>query len=64
VRVDIAPKDTRFGYNTNRRVKVHKKRQLTPSCRFPLQAGGTKQARGSVPLAKRGEPTEGGNCEL
>jgi hypothetical protein len=29
-------------YYTNRRAKVHKKRQLTtPSLRFPLHAGGT-----------------------
>jgi len=28
---------------TNSRTKVHKKRQLTtPSCRFPLRAGGTE----------------------
>jgi ABC-type arginine transport system ATPase subunit len=29
--------------NTNRQAKVHKKQQLmTPSLRFPLQAGGTE----------------------
>ena len=27
---------------------------------FPLQAGGTAWTRGSVPLAKRGEPNGGG----
>jgi hypothetical protein len=32
--------------NTNRRTRVHKKRQLiTPSLRFPLLAGGTKTLR-------------------
>ena len=37
--------------------KLSKKQQLkTPSLRFPLPAGGTEQARGLVPLAKRGEP--------
>jgi hypothetical protein len=47
---------------TNHRAKVHKKSNLpTPSLRFPLQAGGTNPR--AVPLAKRGEPTEGGNCE-
>jgi len=35
---------------------------MTPSFRFPLQAGGTKPC--AVPLAKRGEPTEGGIYEL
>ena len=45
---------------TNRRAKVHKKQQLiTPSFRFPLQAGGT-HAPHAVPLAKRGEPEGGG----
>jgi hypothetical protein len=44
---------------TNHRAKVHKKSNLpTPSLRFPLQAGGTNPR--AVPLAKRGEPTEGG----
>jgi len=46
---------------------------MTSSLRFPLRAGGTEQARGlvplakrrnlshlSVPLAKRGEPKGGG----
>jgi len=33
----------------------------TPSLRFPLPAGGTEQARGLVPLAKRGEPKGGGH---
>jgi hypothetical protein len=40
---------------------------MTPSCRFPLLAGGTEPLRG-VPLAKRGEPTEGATknsgCEI
>ena len=56
--------------------KPHFARQRTtktPSCRFPLRAGGTARARGlvplakrgnlpsvSVPLAKRGEPQGGG----
>ena len=30
--------------------------QYPCSLRFPLRAGGTEQARCSVPLAKRGEP--------
>ena len=37
--------------------KPHLARQRTtktPSCRFPLHAGGTERARVSVPLAKRG----------
>ena len=29
----------------------------TPSLRFPLLAGGTERARGSVPLAKQGQPS-------
>ncbi len=29
----------------------------TPSLRFPLPAGGTERARGSVPLAKQGQPS-------
>ena len=29
----------------------------TPSLRFPLRAGGTERARGSVPLAKQGQPS-------
>ena len=33
---------------------------MTPSVRFPLQAGGTERARGLVPLAKRGNLKEGG----
>jgi hypothetical protein len=33
---------------------------LTSSLRFPLQAGGTAWTRGSVPLAKRGQPKGGG----
>ena len=33
----------------------------TPSLRFPLPAGGTEQARGLVPLAKRGDPKGGGH---
>ena len=34
--------------NTDRRNKVHKKRQMTtPSLRFPLPAGGTEPLRGS-----------------
>jgi hypothetical protein len=46
---------------TNRRARVHKKQQLTtPSVRFPLRAGGTERVRGSVSLAKRGEPKGGG----
>ena len=43
--------------------KPHFARQQTtktPSCRFPLRAGGTEWARGWVPLAKRGEPQGGG----
>ena len=44
--------------------KPHFARQQTtktPSCRwFPLRAEGTAQARGLVPLAKRGEPQGGG----
>ena len=35
---------------------------MTPSCRFPLLAGGTEPQRGSPREA--GEPTEGGNQEL
>jgi hypothetical protein len=36
------------GFNTNRQAKVHKKQQLiTPSLRFPLQAGGTLR-RGAI----------------
>jgi hypothetical protein len=47
--------------NTNRVGKVYERAQLkTPSLRFPLQAGGTAWTRGSVPLAKRGEPKGGG----
>jgi hypothetical protein len=48
--------------------------QYPCSFRFPLPAGGTtflvplasggRTAPRTVPLAKRGEPTEGGNCEL
>jgi glutamate synthase domain-containing protein 1 len=34
-----------------------RQQQKTPSFRFPLQAGGTERARGSVPLAKRQRPT-------
>ena len=34
---------------------------FTPSVRFPLPAGGTAWTRGSVPLAKRGEPAGGGH---
>jgi hypothetical protein len=34
---------------------------MTPSLRFPLPAGGTELAHGMVPLAKRGNLTEGGN---
>ena len=43
--------------------KPHFARQQTtktPSCRFPLRAGGTARACGLVPLAKRGEPQGGG----
>jgi hypothetical protein len=36
----------------------------TPSLRFPLPAGGTEQARGLVPLAKRRNLKEGGIYEL
>jgi hypothetical protein len=40
--------EARWCSYTNRRTRVHKKRQLTtPSCRFPLQAGGTEPLRGS-----------------
>ena len=39
--------DQCIGTYTNRRVKVHETWQLTPSCRFPLFAGGTKPLRGS-----------------
>ena len=38
--------------------------QYPCSLRFPLPAGGTEQARGLVPLAKRGEPKGGGIYEL
>jgi hypothetical protein len=38
--------------------------QYPCSLRFPLLAGGTERERGAVPLVKRGEPTERGNCEL
>ena len=49
--------------NTNRAAKVHKKQQLiTPSFRFPLQAGGTKTLR--FPSRSGGNLKEGGNCEL
>jgi hypothetical protein len=34
--------------------------QYPCSLRFPLLAGGTAWTRGSVPLAKRGEPKGGG----
>jgi hypothetical protein len=48
---------------TNRQAKVHKKQQLiTPSLRFPLQAGGTKTLR--FPSRSEGNLKEGGNCEL
>jgi hypothetical protein len=49
--------------NTNRQAKVHKKQQLiTPSLRFPLQAGGTKTLR--FPSRSGGNLKEGGNCGL
>ena len=53
-------------YNTNRRTRVHKKRQLTtPSCRFPLQAGGTEPTRPTrFPSRSGGNLKEGGNCKL
>jgi len=51
------------GY-TNRRAKVHKKQQLTtPLLQVPPASKG-EPTPCAVPLAKRGEPTEGGNCEL
>jgi tRNA modification GTPase len=37
---------------------------MTPSCRFPLLAGGTEWTRGAVSLGKRGNRQEGGNCKL
>ena len=48
-----------FTINTNRQAKVHKKQQLiTPSLRFPLQAGGTKTLR--FPSRSGGNLKEGG----
>ena len=43
-------------YNTKHRAKVYKKHESTrtPFLRFPLPAGGTERARGSVPLASAG----------
>ena len=38
----------------------YEKKYPNQSLRFPLLAGGTERARGSVPLAKRGEPAGGG----
>jgi len=49
-------------FYTNRCTKVHKKRQLTtPSCRFPLRAGGTK---GLGSPREAGGTYGGGSCEL
>ena len=63
-------------YYTNRRTRVHKKTavddpllQVPPARRgnreglVPLATRGDLRPR-TVPLAKRGEPTEGGDCEL
>jgi len=52
--------------NTNRQAKVHKKQQLiTPSLRFPLQAGGTEPTRPTrFPSRSGGNLKEGGNCKL
>jgi hypothetical protein len=50
---------------TNRQAKVCKKTAVdNPLLQVPPASRGNQRARGLVPLAKRGEPTEGGNPEL